>query len=135
MSKKKVRVKIGNMPTLVETQRLLGHVGGGPKQKAPPQGSIKIQVHASPESQAKQNCDLRGMNSEEALVALEDFISQAIVNRIGKGIIIHGHGMGTIKGLARDYLESTGVCKSFNKGSRHEGGDGVTVVEFDNWDR
>jgi DNA mismatch repair protein MutS2 len=70
------------------------------------------------------------MNSDEALIAIEGFLSQAVVNGIKQATIIHGHGMGTIKSLVRDYLSSTGVCKKFSPAPRSGGGDGATIVEF-----
>ena len=81
-------------------------------------------------SVSTSSCDLRGMSSEEAEAAMEDFISRAIVRKAQRVLIIHGHGMGTIKTLVRNYLEKAGLCKQFTPGARHEGGDGVTVVEF-----
>ena len=82
------------------------------------------------ESHGGSSCDLRGMNSEEAETKMEAFISHAIVTKVPRVIIIHGHGMGTIKALVRNYLEKTGICKQFSAGRREEGGSGVTVVEF-----
>jgi DNA mismatch repair protein MutS2 len=70
------------------------------------------------------------MSSEEALLAMESFLSQAIANGIRQATIIHGHGMGTIKKLVRDYLSSTGICTKFSPASRENGGDGATIVEF-----
>ena len=89
-----------------------------------------MNIHTEVNSQVKTNCDLRGMNSEEALLAMEIFLSQAIANGIRQGIIIHGHGMGIIKNLVRDYLSSTGICTKFSSAPRENGGDGATVVEF-----
>ncbi len=131
--KKKVRVEVGRFTLIVETSRLRGQSGGQGAQKAR-EKPARIEVHTDIGGQARQTVDLRGMNSDEAMTALEDFISQAIAHRLSRGQIIHGHGMGTIKKLARDYLESTGVCQSFSPGGRQEGGDGVTVVEFYPWD-
>ena len=70
------------------------------------------------------------MNSEDALIKMEGFLSQAIVNGISQATIIHGHGMGTIKTLVRDYLSSTGICKKFFPAPRGAGGNGATIVEF-----
>ena len=82
------------------------------------------------QSQGGSSCDLRGMNSEEAETKMEAFISHAIVTKVARVTIIHGHGMGTIKSLVRNYLEKTGICKQFSAGRREEGGSGVTIVEF-----
>ncbi|PIQ95552.1 MAG: endonuclease MutS2 [Nitrospinae bacterium CG11_big_fil_rev_8_21_14_0_20_56_8] len=128
-TQKKVRVKLGNLTTVAESIQLRGH----PKHKSPvlsPPQRFEIQVNAETSNpRAATSCDLRGMNSDEALSAMEAFLSQALVHKLGRVKIIHGHGMGTIKNLVRDYLGTTGLCKSFAPGSREEGGDGVTVVE------
>jgi DNA mismatch repair protein MutS2 len=127
--KKKVRVKLGNLTTVVETGQLKGNARKPRAQKMAAH-KIDIQVQTDHASKTQTSCDLRGMNSEEALNALEQFLSQAIVNKVYHAKIIHGHGMGTIKKLAREFLETTGLCKSFHPGSREEGGDGITVVEL-----
>jgi len=127
--KKKVRVKLGNLTTVVETGQLKGNARKSRTPKKTAQKiEIKVQTDHAPKTQT--SCDLRGMNSEEALNAMEQFLSQAIVNKVYHVKIIHGHGMGTIKKLTRDFLETTGLCKSFHPGSREEGGDGITVVEL-----
>ena len=89
-----------------------------------------MNIHADSVTGDSSSCDLRGMNSEDAVALMEAFLSKAIVRKAQRVLIIHGHGMGTIKTLVRNYLEKAGLCKQFTPGSRHEGGDGVTVVEF-----
>ncbi|GJL79242.1 MAG: endonuclease MutS2 [Nitrospinaceae bacterium] len=127
--KAKVRVKLGNLTTWVETQNLKGHARNRQVQKTTVD-QIQIKVQSDNTPQAKTSCDLRGMNSEQALEAMEQFLSQAVVNKVHHVKIIHGHGMGTIKQLTREFLETTGMCKNFHPGSREEGGDGITVVEL-----
>ena len=127
--KKKVRVKLGNLTTIVETVQIKGNLRKSQTLKKTDQ-NIEIQVQTEHASKTQTSCDLRGMNSEEALNAMEQFLSQAIVNKVSHAKIIHGHGMGTIKKLTREFLETTGLCKSFSPGSRGEGGDGITVVEL-----
>ncbi len=127
--KKKVRVKLGNLTTVVETGQLKGNARN-PRAQKQPDLKFDIQVQTDHATRTQTSCDLRGMNSEDALNAMEQFLSQAIVNKVRHVKIIHGHGMGTIKKLARDFLETTGLCKSFHPGSREEGGDGITVVEL-----
>jgi len=127
--KKKVRVGLGNIETVIETRRLKGSLN---KKRAPGKlpRQVSMNVHTESTSNVKTTCDLRGMNSEQALATMEAFLSQAIVSGVGQATIIHGHGMGTIKSLVRDYLSSTGICKEFSPASRENGGDGATVVEF-----
>ena len=127
--KKKVRVSLGKIETVIPMDRLKGSL-----KKAPPKDkfskTINVNVHAESTVAIKTNCDLRGMNSDEALIAMEGFLSQAIVSGIKQATIIHGHGMGKIKSVVRDYLSSTGICKKFSPAPRGRGGDGVTIVEF-----
>ena len=128
-SKKKVRVRLGNVETVVEVCQLKGNT----KRKRATEERFKhveVKVHATSARQAKTTCDLRGMSSDEALATMEAFLSQAVVNNIGRATIIHGHGMGTIKSLVRDYLSTSGMCKNFSPAPRTEGGDGATIVEF-----
>jgi DNA mismatch repair protein MutS2 len=127
--KKRARVKLGNLTTQVETVHLKGHPGNRrPAKHSVDTIQIKVQSESAPHS--KSSCDLRGMNSEDALEAMEQFLSQAVVNNMTHVKLIHGHGMGTIKKLTREFLGTTGMCKSFHPGSREEGGDGITVVEL-----
>ena len=127
--KKKARVGLGKIEAVVAADRLKGSLK---KKRAPGKvpGKINVNVHTESTATVKTTCDLRGMNSDEALIAIEGFLSQAVVNGIKQATIIHGHGMGTIKSLVRDYLSSTGVCKKFSPAPRSGGGDGATIVEF-----
>jgi DNA mismatch repair protein MutS2 len=125
--KKKLRVQMGNITTVVEVKGLRGH----PRQKAKTaKKELSLNVHTESEGNSVSSCDLRGMNSEEAEATMEAFISRAIVQKAQRVLIIHGHGMGIIKTLVRNYLEKTALCKQFTPGSKNEGGDGVTVIEF-----
>ncbi|MFQ5449332.1 MAG: endonuclease MutS2 [Nitrospinaceae bacterium] len=127
--KKKVRVQLGNLVTLIETEKLKGHVKRKSQENIP-EKKFQVKVHTESASEARTSCDLRGMNSDEAMAAMEQFLSQAIVNNLNRITLIHGHGMGTIKKLVREYLETTRMCKSFGPGGKLEGGDGITVVEL-----
>ena len=125
--KKKLRVQMGNINTVVDARSLRGN----PQQKGKKsEKKFSMNVQAESGNDSVASCDLRGMNSEEAGEVMEAFISRAIVQKAQRVLIIHGHGMGKIKSLVRSYLEKSGLCKQFMAGARHEGGDGVTVVEF-----
>ncbi len=129
LNKNKVQVRLGNFSTTVETKRLFGHTQGHrvrPRESDTPQVSIQTETQQVP----KTTCDLRGQTVEEALETLELFLSQAVLNKCPRVQLIHGHGMGKIKQLVRDYLGSTGIGKKFEPAGREEGGDGVTIVEF-----
>jgi len=112
---------LGNLTTVVETGQLKGNARK-PRAQKQPDPKLVIQVQSDHATKSQTSCDLRGMNSEEAMNAMEQFLSQAVVNKVYHVKIIHGHGMGTIKKLTRDFLETTGLCKRCKPGSREKGG-------------
>lgn len=130
--KDKVRVKLGNLETMIDPQRLRGYSKEAPaKPEARPKANrVDVAVESSAGSEPKYCCDLRGLRAEEAEKVLETFIDHALINRMSQIKIIHGHGTGVIKKRVRDYLESGGIGERVSPGSREEGGDGVTIVDF-----
>lgn len=79
---------------------------------------------------ASTNLDLRGMRVDEGLRALEDFINGAILGTVPFATIIHGKGTGAMRAAVHDYLKEHPHIHSYRLGTIHEGGDGITVVEF-----
>ncbi len=126
--KTKVRIQLGNLETKVDIQTLKGSCDPSPPAETRKKPEIRIQTDAQPSSQT--TCDLRGKSVDEAKEEMEVFLSRAIVNKLGKVIIIHGHGMGKLKQMVRDTLDASGIGKNHHPGERHEGGDGVTVVQL-----
>jgi DNA mismatch repair protein MutS2 len=126
--KTKVRIQLGNLETTVDIQTLKGSRDPAPSNNSQAKPEIRIQTEAQSSSQT--TCDLRGKSVDEAKEEMEVFLSRAVVNKLGKVIIIHGHGMGKLKQMVRDTLDASGIGKNHHPGERHEGGDGVTVVEL-----
>jgi DNA mismatch repair protein MutS2 len=126
--KTRVRIQLGNLETTVNIQTLKGSRDPAPPKNAQTKPEIRIQTEVQASSQT--TCDLRGKSVDEAKEEMESFLSRAIVNKLGKVIIIHGHGMGKLKQMVRDTLDASGIGKNHHPGERHEGGDGVTVVNL-----
>jgi DNA mismatch repair protein MutS2 len=57
-------------------------------------------------------------------------LDQAVLSGSGFLRIIHGHGTGKLRTILRDYLKGSPYVSAFRAGDRHEGGDGVTLVEL-----
>lgn len=74
--------------------------------------------------------DVRGMRAEDALRAAETFLDRSYGEGKPGAVILHGHGTGALKATLREYLKGSPYIKSFRPGANHEGGDGITVVEF-----
>lgn len=127
--KSKVRVQLGNLYTVVDAKHVFGNPQAPSEVNSPtPKNNVSIQTES--QSQPQATCDLRGMRMDEAKETVELFLSRAVLNKLPKATIIHGHGTGKLKQLVRDLLASSGIGKNHVPGERHEGGDGVTVVHF-----
>ena len=74
--------------------------------------------------------DLRGQRADEALDALERYLDSAYLAGLPFVRIIHGKGTGRLRDVVRQDLGANPHVRSFEPGSRQEGGDGVTVAKL-----
>ncbi len=79
---------------------------------------------------ASTNLDLRGMRVDEGIRELESFLNAAILGTMSHATVIHGKGTGAMRKAVHDYLRDQPHVRSFRLGTIHEGGDGITVIEF-----
>jgi len=73
-------------------------------------------------------CDVRGMNLEEALSAVQLYLDEAVLASLNEVYIIHGKGTGILRAGIQQDLRKNRHVKSFRRGVYGEGEDGVTVV-------
>ena len=74
--------------------------------------------------------DLRGMNGDEAWLAVDKYLDEAIVAGIRSVHLIHGKGTGALKNALWKFLRGDRRISSFRIGQYGEGDGGVTVVEL-----
>ncbi len=79
-------------------------------------------------SAAKAELDLRGMMVDEALGAVDLFLDNALMGKLGTVTIIHGKGTGALRKAVREHLKKSRYVKEFRPGVYGEGEDGVTVA-------
>ncbi len=76
----------------------------------------------------KSECDVRGMNLEEALDAVSLYLDEAVLAGLNEVYIIHGKGTGVLRAGIQQDLRKNRHVKGFRRGMYGEGEDGVTVV-------
>lgn len=76
----------------------------------------------------KSECDVRGMNLEEALDAVGLYLDEVVLAGLNEVYIIHGKGTGILRAGIQQDLRKNKHVKGFRRGMYGEGEDGVTVV-------
>ena len=74
--------------------------------------------------------DLRGMDTVEAICALQLYLDSAMRSNLSTVRIIHGKGTGALRNAVHQELKKNKFIKSYRLGVYGEGEDGVTIAEF-----
>ncbi len=81
-------------------------------------------------SSFRDEIDLRGMNGDEAWLAVDKYFDEATIAGFKKVRLIHGKGTGALKAALWKFLKGDKRISSFRIGQFGEGDGGVTVVEL-----
>lgn len=79
----------------------------------------------------KQEIDVRGMRTDEAIQAVTYFIDDATQFNARQVRILHGTGTGILKVRIREYLNAIPNVKRYRDEHVQFGGAGITVIELD----
>ncbi len=71
---------------------------------------------------------LVGQRVDEALSRLERFLNDASLSDLPEVLIVHGVGKGILSKAVHEHLSAHPLVKGYRRGTREEGGAGVTVV-------
>ncbi|MCM1079045.1 MAG: Smr/MutS family protein [Bacteroidales bacterium] len=74
--------------------------------------------------------DVRGMRGDEALMAVQYFIDDAILVGVQQVRILHGKGNGILRQLIRQYLGTVPNVIRYRDEDIRFGGTGITIAEF-----
>jgi len=78
----------------------------------------------------REEVNLIGMRTSEALRALEDFLDQAYLTNRREVRIIHGIGSGALRKAVLEYLSTSPYSSGYHEALPHQGGAGATVVQL-----
>lgn len=120
-----VEVQIGRMRMRVKVSDLERVRSAQPAEET----RESVSVPEKPQSPGME-LDIRGVNIEEGLSLLEDYLDRAARVALPFARVIHGKGTGVLRQAIRNALKKHPLIKSFETGLDGEGGDGVTVVKF-----
>ncbi len=112
------------MTTKTSQVRLLENQPRKQPIKAVGTASVRMQ------SRAASELDIRGLETLEAESVVENYLSAAVMSKLGTVTIIHGKGTGALRKAVHEMLKRNRAVKSFRLGRYGEGEAGVTVVEL-----
>ena len=89
-------------------------------------------VSTSSVSSRKVGIDINviGLNTEEAIREIENYMDKVILQGYDTFTIIHGLGSGILRKNIGEYLKNNRYVASYRTGGQNEGGMGATVVEM-----
>ena len=121
---KECEVLIGDIKTVVKTNDLYN----AEQEKIKVE---KVNVNRNVKYDApKMEINVIGKDSIEALIEVENFIDQALVNGLEEIKIIHGVGQGILLKEIRKYLKTHNKISEFRRGNYGEGENGVTIAKL-----
>ncbi len=124
-----VTVQAGVLKTTVPIEDV--ELGEKKRAKKQPTGRVtQTGVTSRAERSAKTEVDLRGMDSEQAIIELDAFIDGAVLAGVPTIRIIHGKGTGVLRAAVQQRLRRHKAIKSFRLGVYGEGENGVTIAEL-----
>lgn len=116
----KTRTKIANLRLIEEKVKVIS----GKKTQAAADFHVKVN------RDFRDEIDLRGMLGDEAWLAVDKYLDEAMLANFQKVRLVHGKGTGALKKALWQRLKGDRRIKSFRIGQYGEGDGGVTVVEL-----
>ena len=126
----KLQLLAGNMKLTVKASEVRLVEEAELQEKKKIQRQVQTSIRLAGARAACNEIDLRGMMTDEAELAVERFLDNAVMGKLNEVTIIHGKGTGALRKAVQQLLRRHPKVKSFRLGRYGEGEDGVTVVEL-----
>ena len=127
-----VAVQAGVLRTKAKLSDLRLIVDDGKSKKKSDDKTRRVQSTVTVErsNSFKDEIDLRGMIGDEAWLAVDKYLDDAIMYNIRVVRLVHGKGTGALKNALWKFLRTDKRIATFRLGRYGEGDGGVTVVEM-----
>ena len=116
----KTRTKLANLRLIEEKPQV---ISGGAKKPA-------ADYHAKVNRDFRDEIDLRGLLGDEAWLAVDKYLDEAVLANFSRVRLIHGKGTGALRNALWGHLKTDRRVASYRLGQYGEGDGGVTVVEM-----
>ncbi len=101
--------------------------GNPPKLKKKP---IKATVTVEKPSSGHVKLDLHGQRSEEAVINLDKFLSDALIASFDEVLVYHGIGTGKLSYAVKQFLDSHPCVRGYTDAHPSQGGFGAKVIKL-----
>lgn len=123
---KTIWVQVGSLRISSKIDNL-GYIGANKPQKQGATISVKRTLNSAP---VKHEINVIGLNADEALLEVEQFLDKAITSNYQEVRIVHGKGLKILSTAIHNYLKTLKFVDSFRFGKYGEGEHGVTIVKL-----
>lgn len=128
-NKQEFVIQVGNMKITAKRKDLIFVKKAEKEKEDAPSRPVSHMITSSGGS-VKSELDLRGERYEDAMLNLEKYIDDALVQGYPRVTIIHGKGTGALRKGVEKFIKTHPLIKSHRLGGENEGGSGVTVIEL-----
>ncbi len=122
-NKKEAEVLIGSIKSVVKTSDVYNS-----EVQVKEKENVKVFRNTSGVKDQKNEINVVGENSLDAIDLVRNFIDLAVVNNFSEIKIVHGVGQGVLIKVIKEYLKTDNNVDSYRRGNYGEGGQGVTIV-------
>ena len=126
LSQKQIWVMVGSLRVKVKIDDIR-FISITPKNT---KKEVSIKKPNTIQTQVKTEINVIGLNSDDALMEVRDFIDKSVVANLEEVRIVHGKGMRILSKAIHNYLKTESRVDSFRFGKYGEGEDGVTIVKL-----
>lgn len=89
---------------------------------------IRTNINILAKAKAMQKLSIIGMNKEEALEAVEDFLQNAILAKFSEVLVVHGFGSGILRAAITKYLREAKFIQGFKDADKSSGGSAAKII-------